>query len=269
MRKVLFIFLMVLSGCATTKPNVNIPPADARSVLLTLKTHYDLVDTMRTLVNFKLENKGKTDEVRGYLNYARPDKLSVFVMGPFNEPRVIASVIGDSLRIYFVAENELIEDQLTDAVMKDLFGVDLRVSDIRSAIFANPFLDGNTGNLKVESYGDEYVVTRPSIQNGYSEEISMNTKDTTVNKWRIKNATGKLVQEIDFSKYREVGGILRPLKAVVYRPDDLTRISIESVDPEVNVKLADDIFELSIPEGTKVYKLSDIKKKEQPTQDNK
>ena len=269
MKRILFFFLIVLSGCATTKPDVNFPPPDAQSVLLTLKTRYDLVDTMRTLINFKLEHKGKSEEVRGYLNYAKPDKLSIFVMGPFNEPRVIASVVGDSLRVYFVAENYLIEDQLRDTVMKDLFEVDLRVSDIRSAIFANPFLDGNTNNLKVEGYDDEYVVTRPSGQNSYNEEISMIAKNTTVNKWRIKNDTGKLIQEIDFSKYREIGGILRPLKVVVYRPDDLTRITIESVDPEVNVKLADDIFEFSIPKGTEVYKLSDLKKKDESSQDSK
>ncbi len=74
-----------------------------------------------------------------------------------------------------------------------------------------------------------------------------------------------MVQEITFSKYREIGGILRPLKAVVYRPDDLSKISIESVDPEVNVKLADDTFELSIPKDAKVYKLSDMKKMELPS----
>ena len=264
MKTILFsiVFLIILSGCATTKPNIkNIPAPDTRFVLLTLKTRYDLAETMRTLVNFKLENQGKTDEVRGYLNYAKPDKLSIFVMGPFNEPRVITTVVGESLRMYFVAENELIEDKLTDNVMKTLFNVDLRVSDIRSAIFANPFLDGNTDNLKIESYGNQYMIIRPSGQNDYSEEILISAKDTTINKWRIKDSSGKLIQEIAFSKYRDISGILRPLKAVVYRTDDLTKITIESIDPEVSVKLADDIFELSIPEDAKIYKLSDLKMK--------
>jgi len=269
MKKILLsiAFIIILSGCAAINPKIqNIPPPDARSVLLTLKTRYDLAETMRTLVNFKLEHQGKTDEVRGYLSYAKPDKLSIFVMGPFNEPKVIATVVGESLKLYFVAENELIADQLTDSVMKALFNIDLRVSDIRSAIFANPFLDGNTDNLKIAGYGSEYVITRQSIQNGYGEEIYITAKDTTVNKWRIKDANSKLVQEIAFSKYREIGGILRPLKAVVYRPDDLTKITIESVDPEINIKLADDIFELSIPKDAKVYKISDLKNKELPSE---
>jgi outer membrane lipoprotein-sorting protein len=258
---ILMAFVLCFVGCAIKSKPEPMPPPDARSVLLTLKTRYDLVETMRTLVNFKVVSRGKGSEVRGYLNYAKPDKLSVYAMGPFNEPRVIAIAAGESLKIYFVVENELIDDQLKDEVMKDLLDIDLRISDIRSAIFANPLLEGNTKDLKLQTFGDEYVITRPSIREGCTEEISVLAKNTAVSKWRIKDADGKLVQEISFSKYREIGGILRSLKAVVYRPEDDTTITIESVDPELNVKLADDVFELSVPEGVEIYK---FKKKDEP-----
>ncbi|MEK6734898.1 MAG: DUF4292 domain-containing protein, partial [Pseudomonadota bacterium] len=161
------------------------------------------------------------------------------------------------------AENELIQGQLTDNVMKDTFDLDIRVSDIKSAIFANPFLDGNTDNLKIESYGDEYVINRLS-KKGYKEEISILARNMAVNKWRIKNGEGKIIQEFSFSKYKEIGGVLRPLKAVVRHPIDSTTISIESVDPEINAKIDDEIFNLTIPDDAKVYQITDLKKKENP-----
>jgi hypothetical protein len=216
---------------------------------------------MRTLVNFKVESNGKNNSVRGYMNYKKPDNLGIYIMGAFNEPRVIASAVGDSLKIYFVVENELIDDKLKDSVMKDLFDIDLRISDIKSAIFANPFLDGNTKDLQIETFDDEYVITRPSLREGYIEEIIIIAKDTSINRWRLKNADKQIIQEISFSKYREIGGILRPLKAVVYRPEDLTKITIESVNPEINVKLADDTFEISVPKNVDIYKFKD---KDQP-----
>ena len=52
---------------------------------------------------------------------------------------------------------------------------------------------------------------------------------------------------------------MRPLKAVINRPADETRISIESFKPEINVELAEAIFALPIPKGAKVYQLSDLK----------
>lgn len=253
-------FMLCLIGCGTKSNPQPLPPPDLQEILPTLKTRYDLVETMRTTINFKIDGQGKKGEVRGYLNYAKPDKLSVYAMGAFNEPRVIATIVGDSLKIYFVVENEIIDDKLNDEVMKDLFDIDLRISDIRSAIFANPFLDGNTKDLQIQAIDDKYIITRPSLREGCIEEITILAKNTAVSNWRIKDAEGQLVQEIAFSKYREIGGILRPLKAIVYRPEDLTKITIESADPELNAILADDTFELDVPKDAEIYK---FRKKEE------
>lgn len=255
------IILLLSSGCSLikteTKQDITL---DTRTILATLKTRYDLVNTMRTFVQFKMESGGKKDDVRGILNYEKPEKMSVYGMGPFNEPKVIALIVGQTLQIYFVAENELIKSELTDDVLKRIFDVDLRVSDIRSAIFANPFLDGNTNDLKLDNYQDEYIISRKSKDDNYHEEILILTKGIVVDKWKIINSKGEMIQEITFSKYREVGGVLRPLKATIYRPFDNTRISIESVNPEVNIKLSRTTFELPIPEDAKVYQLSEPKK---------
>ena len=49
--------------------------------------------------------------------------------------------------------------------LREIFGVDLRVSDVLSAIFANPFLDGRTDNFtSVENSGAKFTITRPGIQ---------------------------------------------------------------------------------------------------------
>ena len=173
----------------------------------------------------------------------------------------------ESFRIYFVAENELIEGKLSDGVIKDIFDVDLRVSDVRSSIFANPFLDGNTDKLQVSNYGDEYVIRRQSTREGYNEEISILARNETVKRWRITDSEGKATQEITFSKYQEVGGILRPLKAVIRRPTDDTYISIESVNPEINTELPKVTFDLPIPSGAKKYQLSDLKKSQNTDSD--
>ena len=260
----LSIFLCILSGCAMRPGAESIPPPDVHSILATLKMRYDLVDSMRAWMNVGIESQGKKEEIREYFYYEKPDKLRVDAMGPFNEPRVVVLAVEKSFRIYFVAENELIDGDLSDGVIKDVFNVDLRVSDVRSSIFANPFLDGNVNELEIESYGDEYLVRRQSTRPDYREEISILARDIVVNKWRIMDAEGKMIQEITFSKYQKVGGILRPLKAVIHRPADGTRISIESTKPEINVKLAEMTFNLPIPEGAKVYQLSDLKKSQTP-----
>ena len=266
---ILLVCAVLLAGCATMKPDgESLIPPDIDSILANLKMRYDLVDTIRTLMNVKIESHGQKEELRGYLYYEKPDKLRVDGMGPFNEPKAIVLAVEKSFRIYFVAENELIMGELSDGVIKDVFDIDLRVSDVRSSIFANPFLDGNVDKIELESYGDEYLIHRSSAREGYREEISILARNEVVNKWRIMDSEGKVVQEITFSKYRKVGGILRPLKAVISRPADETRLSIESVNPEINVELSEMTFALPIPESAKVYQLSDLKENQDSNSDN-
>lgn len=268
LRIVLAAFIFLLTGCAAIRPAPEvIPPPDINSILAELKMRYDLVDSMRTWMNVKIKSQGQEEEIREYFYYEKPDKLRVDAMGPFNEPKAVVLAVENSFRVYFVAENELLEGDLSDEVIKEIFDVDLRVSDVRSSIFANPFLDRNVNELEVESYGDEYLIRRPSTRPGCHEEISILARDLVVNKWRIMNAEGKLIQEITFSRYKEVGGILRPLRAIISRPSDGTQISIESFDPEVNVEMAEKTFSFPIPKGAKVYKISDLKERETPDSD--
>jgi len=251
---------ILLVGCAAIKPEPQItPPPDVHSILATLKMRYDLVDSMTTWANVGIESHGQKEEIREYLSYQKPDKLRVDAMGPFNAPRAIALAVEKSFKLYFVAENEMIVGELSDGVIKDVFDVDLRVSDVRNSIFANPFLDGNVKGLEIESYGDEYVIRRASTLAGHREEITILARNTVVSKWQIIDSEGKKIQEVSFSKYQEVGGILRPLKAVIYRPMDGTRISIESVDPEINIELDQMTFDFPTPESAKIVQLSELR----------
>jgi len=250
--------VFALAGCAVMKPEIEPAPPDTRSILATLKMRCDLVDSMRTWMNVGIESDGQSEEVREYFHYQKPDKLRVDIMGPFNEPRAIALAVGKSFQLYFVTENEIMAGDLSDQVIADIFGVDLRVSDMRSSIFANPFLDGNVSELEVESYGDEWVIRRPSTLPGHREEVSILARNLAVSKWQITNPKGELVQEITFSRYQKVGGVLRSLKTVIHRPADKTRITIESVNPEINVELAEITFDLPIPKSAKIIQLSDL-----------
>lgn len=254
------ICAVLLVGCAIMKPEPEIiPPPDVHSILATLKMRYDLVDSLVMWANVGIETHGQKEEIREYLRYQKPDKLRVDVMGPFNAPRAVALAVGKSFKLYFIAENEMIVGELSDGVIKDIFDVDLRVSDIRSSIFANPFLDGNTNEIELESYGDEYVIRRASTLAGYREEITILARNTVVSKWEIIDPEGNKVQKVSFSRYQKVGGILRPLKAVIYRPMDGTRISIESINPEINVELAETTFNFPTPENAKVIQLSELR----------
>jgi outer membrane lipoprotein-sorting protein len=271
LKRLMFIFpILILIGCAITKPEIQNPEiVDTKSILSTLKVRYDLVDSLSSWMNVGIESRGQKEEVRASLYYEKPDKLRVDARGPFNEPRAIFLATEGDFKIFFVAENEVIKGKLSDEVMKELFKIDLRISDVRSSIFANPFLDGNVDQLTLEKRGSGYLIRRPSTLPEYREEIYLSgDEEIVVNKWLVFDIKGNVIQDISFSKYQEVGGIVRPLKSVIHRPYEQTTISIESNSPEINTKLGDNTFSLPIPSSAKVYEFSELKDNQNSVKEN-
>jgi len=215
-----------------------------------------MVETLKTQMNVTIETKNDQQEVREYLWYKRPDKLKIYALGALNEPKVVVLAVEESFTMVLIQEKKAIKAQLTDEVLRKIFNLDMRVSDVRNAIFANPFLDGNTKSIRLSHSGDKYLIQRPSLHENHTEEIIV-TKDAdfAVTNWKILDSEGNIVQDTEFDDYREIGGILRPLKVAIHRPAEETAISFNSIQPEINSEFKDDVFYLEFPQGTEIQNL--------------
>ena len=231
------------------------------SVLADLRLSYDLTSSLKMQMKVVIEEKGKSEEVREILWYKRSktdgDLLHIQTMGVFNEPRIIAIAARGQFLLYFINEQEAILESLEDSVLRAIFGIDLRVSDVRSAIFANPFLDGRLDYLSLSKSGRKLLVKRRGEKTGYVEEITILLQETdpTIRKWIIIDQDGTTIQETKFSDYRNVGGILRPFQVEIARPLDQTRVFLKSIKPEINTEISDQKFSFSfLPKNTKFGK---------------
>ena len=252
-RVVLIFFLVsVLFGCSSK--TVKLSPANSETlntILTSLQSNYDLTSTVRILqMTVTIEDNGNKEELRESLWYKRSPKngdlLHIQALGPLNEPRVIAIAARNQLLLYFANEQEAILERLEDGVVREIFGMDLRISDVRSAIFANPFLDGRTNELVLVSLGAQYVVKRPGVKMGHLEEITVliRNDEPTVSHWKIQDPDGKIVQRVKFSDYREVSGVPRPHNVEIDRPTERTRVVLKIVKPEINVEINDSKFDI-------------------------
>ena len=261
----ILILVSVLVGCGSAA--IKLSPANRESlntILTSLRSNYDLTSTVRILqMVVTIEDKDSKEEVRESLWYKRSPKdgdlLHIQAMGPLNEPRVIAIAARDHFLLYFANEQEAIFEPLEDGVLREIFGMDLRISDVRSAIFANPFLDGRTAELMLLSSGAKYVLQRPGTQAGYLEEITILMRDSepTVNQWKILDRDENMIQRVKFSDYRDVGGVLRPHNVDIERPLEYTRVILKIIKPEINVDINDNKFDFDpfLTESTKIRTL--------------
>ena len=263
---VIIVFLIVvLVGCGGK--TVKLSPADREllnPILTRLQLNYDLTSTVRILqMVVTIEDKDNKEELRESLWYKRSlkdgDLLHIQALGALNEPRVIAIAARDHLLLYFANEQEAIFERLEDGVLREVFGIDLRISDVRSAIFANPFLDGRTNELELESSGAEYVVKRPGGKAEHLEEITVLVRDgePIVRQWNIQDRAENIIQRVEFSDYRDVGGVPRPHRVEIERPIEHTRVVLKIIKPEINVEINDSKFDFKpfLTESTKIRTL--------------
>ena len=153
---------------------------------------------------------------------------------------------GEQFLLTLLDEQETYIGALNDGILREIFGVDLRVSDVLSAIFANPFLDGRNTSLKIEKYGQLIRVTRPGIENNSVETIILKIQEDEphVTEWQIKN-NKRLLQRVLFDDYRDIDGILRANKVEITRPPEQTRVVVKMEQVQHHVDIKDSKFDFA------------------------
>jgi hypothetical protein len=244
--------------------------AELDAILNTLQVRYDLTGSLKiTRMMVKIEEGERSEELRELLWYKKSENggelLQIQALGPVNEPRGVAIANQDKNQFLLVLLNEqkAYLGPLSNGALRDIFGVDLRVSDVLSAIFANPFLDGRTTeSISVEKSGAKFVITRPGVQDGHVETITLFIREDEprVTEWHIHDEKGTLQQRATFSDYREVSGILRPHKVEIERPLDQTRVAVKIAKVELNVEIKDSKFDVEpfLGEDIEVVPLSEL-----------
>ncbi len=268
---VLCLFLAVV-GCVGTK-TIELSPAtraELDTILNTLQVRYDLTGSLKIIrMMVTIEEGEQSEELRELLWYKKSENggelLHIQALGPINEPRGIAIANQDKnqFMLRLLNEQKAYLGPLSDGALQEIFGIDLRVSDVLSAIFANPFLDGRTDEfISVESSGAKFIIARPGIQEGHVETITLfiREEEPRVAEWHIHDENGTLQQRAAFSDYREVGGILRAHKVEIERPLDETRVVVKIAKVELNVEIKDSKFDVEpfLGEDIEIIPLSEL-----------
>ena len=250
------LLFAVIAGCVTSTSTIQLAPAtraEVDAMLNTLQARYDLTSSLKIIqMMVTIEEGDQREEVRESLWYKKSENggelLHIQALGAVNEPRGVAIANQDQnqFMLRLLNEQKAFLGPLSDGALREIFGVDLRVSDVLSAIFANPFLDGRTDNFtSVENSGAKFTITRPGTQKGHVETITLffREDEPRVTEWRIYDENRILQQRAAFADYRPVGGILRSHRVEIERPLEQTRVTVKIAKVELNVEIKDSKFD--------------------------
>lgn len=250
--------VLVWIGCS--RAGRQLPVSDEHfenTILADFRARANLTESLRLQMTVEIASNDERAEVRQILSYRRPDKFRLQALDPMNVTRVVIVVKADLLRVFYVREYEGIEAPLRDDILRRLFRMDVRVSDIRAAISADPFSGGAAQPTAVLNRGEKIIVTRPSERKGWVDEIAVAriNGESVASEWRVQTASGDVEQTTRFEDYREIGGILRPMTVTIERPKDATRLRFRVSEAETNPTLSDASFNFDFPPNAKIERL--------------
>lgn len=251
------LFLIILSGCGGSSLRLEeLRPIDAPfadEIVSSLNSTTLLMGSFRTTLTISVDSAGSHQELRGYLRYKYPDKFRLDLMGALNELRAVIVVNGDDFLMLLTQEKEAISDKLSDRLLEEIFGIKMRISDVRGAVLANPIFGKKRERLKVGVSPDgEYAIRFNAGQT--LEEIKVREFEGryVVSRWIIYDKSGEPIQDTSFSSYSLADGLPRPLKVKVLRERERTRVVFSASNPQVNADIPDSTFSVEIPPGVTI-----------------
>ncbi len=271
------LVLIMIIGCVSKNPDIDLPLVEVSEIspyLETLQARYDLTESLKTTkMMVTIQEDGRApEELRELLWYKKSEDggelLHIQALGGFNETKGVAIANGNEFLLALLDEQEAYLGELSDGILKKIFGINLRISDVLSAIFANPFLDRRTEKLKITNSGQKFVVTRLGVEAGHKETITLLVKngEPRITEWYINDKDGLLQQSVVFEDYREVDGILRPHKVEIERPLEKTRVLVKMAKVQLNVEIPDSRFDFEpfLTENMEIIPLSELEETDVP-----
>lgn len=263
--------LIIFNGCVVTTSDTDPSSTELSDEfsthLQTLQERYDLTGSLKTtkmMVRIQ-EADSPPEELHEMLWYKKTsdgsDLLRIQALGGFTDTKGVAIANRNRFLLLLLEEQEAYLGKLSDSVLREIFGLDLRVSDVLSAIFANPFLDGRINQLRIESTGNTFIVSRPNSESNHIETITVKVQDgePRVTEWVIQNDEEVVSQHVEFLDYRVVDGILRPYTVKIERPLEQTRVEVRIAQVQLNVDIDDSNFDIEplLTEDIEIIPLKD------------
>lgn len=263
--------LIIFNGCVLTTSDIDPSSAELSDEfsthLQTLQERYDLTGSLKTtrmMVRIQ-EADSPPEELHEMLWYKKAEDgselLRIQALGGFNDTKGVAIANRNRFLLVLLEEQEAYLGNLSDGILNKIFGLDLRVSDVLSAIFANPFLEGQINKLKIQSIGNTFIVTRPNSQSDHLETITVKVQDgePRVTEWIIHYKEEVVKQHVEFLDYRVVDGVLRPFTVKIERPLEQTRVVVRIAQVQLNVEIDDSNFDIEpfLAEDIEIIPLKD------------
>jgi outer membrane lipoprotein-sorting protein len=250
--------LSVFAACAAPRA-VSPPPLgsdslpEAAVLLRALAARRASVTSVRALARVAYDSPQGTGKAKHVIVAARPDRLRFELIAPFGPAFVLTTGQGH-LSAYARSEGTFYQGAASAENLERYTNLELQIPVAVDLLLATPpmFHDAD-GVVSL----DEGVV-KLWQEAGGDIRVTWFGRDLNPIRYERRDSEGNVLLRAGFAEYVESGGASIPTRLLFELPLSQQRVEIELRDLEVNPVLADHLFALETPAGSKVVDLDQV-----------
>jgi hypothetical protein len=245
--------LAILPSCAPkplSLPTGDGVPYDAYAEAYASATA-DCRDVRTLTAELRLSGRAGRQKLRGraLVGVAAPDRIRLEALAPFGPPVFILAARDNRATLLLPRDDRVVRDEPPAAIVEALAGVEVDPATLRAAL-AGCALDAGTARSGRE-VGDRWLV----IDMGDERTVFLQRLDD--GGWRVRGARTPAFT----LTYDELGPRLPTRLTIVARADagEVAEVRLAVADPELNVALGDEAFEVDVPASALPLSLEELR----------
>lgn len=252
------LLIACAAGCATQRPPAPPPAAegpipDAAALLDAVAVRRERLHSLRAMARCAFRSPAESHRARQLILAARPDRLRLEIFSPLGTVFVLAASQG-ALTAYAPSEGIAYRGAASGANLARYANVDLPVPTAVDLVLGTPPIPDD--GLTVVSRDDGY--TKLWQMTGDDVRVAWFGAHLDPVRYEERAADGQVLVRATFADFADVDGVRLPRQLSIELPPSQRRIDIELREPEVNPALADTLFVLAPPPGSREIDLDQV-----------
>jgi outer membrane lipoprotein-sorting protein len=241
--------LIVAAGCSTEQALKSRPTLSQEPALTSLEDRDRLLTSLETPAIMDYSGPSGHIKVREQLTVRRPASLRVDAMSPLGVALIVAADDAQ-IAVFNPSENTLIRGPASTETLERFTRIPmlpaqavrllLGLTPDSSVLQGAPSSSRTEDEMKIFSYGRGYEL-------GFSAgQLALVRK---------RDIAGRVVYEVHYSDYRDIGAMNFPLELEARFVTDATTIRLRYLNPSIDRRIADSTFVLSPGPATRLLEI--------------
>jgi hypothetical protein len=232
-------FLITLfEGCVPSKPLEELELLPSERLINKLEANRRKIKNFEGVGVLRIESDLYNNSASFRVIMQKPDSIYLTIMGPFGIELAQSLVTSDRFIFYDVLENTAYTGDVTEDVLRNIFKINLSLTDLLDAFVGSVNLTRNLYK-QPDGYfieGDKYILTYKEAETGIITNYKVDIRELGITNYLLSSPDGSVNLEGNYSDFELIENVAIPFEIEVTNKIENQKIKIEYKNIMINEK---------------------------------